>query len=348
MNTPKISIQIVTWNSEKFISDCLASIFAQTYRNFSVLMIDNASVDETVEIVKTRFPEVKIITNSKNLGFSRAHNQGFVLTKNVEYVLVSNADIILEDNFLENLVKTAEDHSEAGSFSGKILRIEFTDFELNQQEKKKIIDTVGLSISKSRVFKDIGQGQNENPIFNRPGYVFGVSGALTFFRREALEDIKLEIKRNKLITNEEYYDEDFFAYREDIDLAWRLQTAGWRAYYEPEAVAYHFRSARAVSKKRPLAFIKNRREKSPLINYLSYRNHIYTLLKNEDWHNFLLDFPRILFFEKAKFWYILFFEPATLKAWRDIFKNFVLMLKKRRKISALHQINWRAIRKSFI
>ncbi|MFN3301467.1 MAG: glycosyltransferase, partial [Patescibacteria group bacterium] len=104
----KISIQIVTWNSRKFLSECLNSIFNQTYKDFSILIIDNASNDGTIEFIKENYPTLNILRNSKNLGFATAHNQGLRLFENSPYVLLINPDVILEKDWLEKILSVIE------------------------------------------------------------------------------------------------------------------------------------------------------------------------------------------------------------------------------------------------
>lgn len=342
----KVAIQIVTWNSLKFLPDCLKSIFNQTYKDFSVLVIDNASNDQTIEFVKENYPEVVVLRNNKNLGFSAAHNQGIKLNQNADYILVVNPDIILEKYWLEKILPVIEEDKKIGAIGGKLLKIYTSDLELNEKVRTTIIDSTGLKIFRSRQVIDRGENELDQKQYERKEEVFGLSGACVLFRRQALEDIKLKTKNYKLKIFEEYFDEDFFSYKEDVDLSWRLRLRGWKIVYFPEAVAYHYRQVFSA-KNKIREIIKRRKEKSPLVNYLSYRNHLFCLIKNDCFINFLKDLPFIIFYEFKKLIYLFFFEPRTLKAYWEIFKNLSKMIKKRRYIMKNKKIDAKEMRQWF-
>jgi GT2 family glycosyltransferase len=315
----KVSIQIVTFNSLKFLPECLKSIFNQTFKDFFVLIIDNASNDETVKYLEDNFPQIKIIKNSKNLGFAKAHNQGISISKS-EYILIMNPDVILEKDFLEKLVKEAEKDKKIGSLGGKLLKFKFDN---NCPIKTNIIDSAGLKILKSREVINRGEGEIDNGQYDKKEEVFGISGACVLFRREALEDVKVPIYKKEKNLFFEYFDQDFFAYKEDVDLAWRLRLFGYKSIYLPEAKAYHFRKI-SVNKKF---------KKPALINFLSYRNHLWMLLKNESFKNLFLNFFPIFWYQLKKEIYLLFTQPLVLlygiiSFWKVFFK----MLQKRRYI----------------
>ena len=182
------------------------------------------------------------------------------------------------------------------------------------------LDHVGLKIFKSGKVVDRGENELDRGQYNSQGQVFGVSGACAFYRLVALEDIKF---------NNEYFDEDFFAYKEDIDISYRLRWRGWKIYYCPQAISYHHRQVFG-GKVNIKDFILRRQKRSSLLKYYSYRNHLYLLIKNKSLINFFRDFFFIFFYELGKFFYILFFEPKTLEAIRDVLNNYLKMFKKRR------------------
>lgn len=360
----KVSIQIVTWNSLKFLPDCLTSIFNQTNKNFSVLVIDNASTDSTIDFLRSHYPAIKILRNHKNLGFTTAHNQGIRLTirrqplKDNHYILILNPDIILKDDFLEKILPAIEKNKKIGAIGGKLFKIYTSDEEIQEKTKTKIIDSVGLKIFKNRRVINQGEGEIDKGQYDREKTVFGLSGACVLYRLSALEDIKIpkyttnsQIYLNSLKHNEqarvgyEYFDEDFFAYKDDIDLAWRLNQRGWQLFYFPLAQAYHFRQIAGREKTNLLEIIKNRKQRSHYLNYLSYRNHLFCLIKNESLINFLKDFPFIFFYELKKFLYLLFFEPRIIKALFDVFKKLPVMLKKRQLIQKIKKISTEDFRK---
>ena len=333
-----MTIIIVTWNSLKFLSFCLKSIFKQTFTDFSVIVVDNASQDKTVEFIKENYPQVTILRNTRNLGFAHANNQGIQLSKS-PYILFSNPDIILEPDFLEKAIKSIEKEEKIASVGGKLLKLK-ADFSLDQLpeiKKTDIIDSCGLEIFKSGKVIEWGMGERDSEKYSKEKEIFGVSGALVLYKKEVLEDLALAISfRDK--THLEYFDEDFFAYKEDVDLAWRARLYGYKAVFNPKARAYHFRSVDQF---------RRRKERPKLINILSYKNHLLTLVKNLTVTQFFLFWPFIIFYELKKFFYILFFERSTLLGLVQFFKKFSLAWRKRGIIMTKRRVSDKEVRQWF-
>lgn len=307
---PKVTISLLTWNGEKYLPWLLNSLEAQTFKNWELLVLDNASQDNSVNIVSEHMPKAKIIKQKKNIGFSRGHNL-LINWSNSDYVLILNQDVILEPDYLQKCVEFMEANQKAGSVSGKLL---YWDFESAQ--KTNMIDSFGLKINRQRKVTDIDQGKEDYKLDNQE--VFGVSATAALYRRRALETIKMS----------EYFDEDLFAYKEDIDLAWRLRLFGWQNWLVAGALAYHHRSVSGVGN------LKNRRQGKQMANKLSYRNHLLLIYKNDFLKNRLRDFWPICWYEFRKFCYILFFEINTLKGLSGYFK---LLSKMRQKQKYIHK-----------
>ena len=260
----KVSINLVTWNGAKYIDNCLRSVLAQTYKDYSILIIDNCSSDETVPIIKEQFPQLNVIQHKENFGFAKAHNQAVHWSKS-DYILMLNQDVVLAPGYLENIVSFLDKNPMAGSVSGKILR-------LQEDQKTNYIDTVGLRIYKNYRVVDMGAGEMDEGQYDAITEVFGVSGALPVYRRKALEEV---------IYLQEYFDESFFMYKEDVDLAHRLLTAGWTSWRIPMAIAYHDRTVSSPYEKMSAVKVaKNWTHKSKFSKFYSYRNHLYFLKKN--------------------------------------------------------------------
>lgn len=334
----KVTINIVTWNSGVYLPFCLSAIYQQVYRDFNVLVIDNGSSDETLKLLQDNFPEVKILRNTQNLGYARAHNQGIKLTKS-QYILIMNPDVILTPNYLKNVVKAAEERKGISSFGGKLLKFHFKAQDLREIEFTDKIDSIGIQPYKNRRFVNQGEGQAADSNYSAPKEIFGVTGALLFLRRSDLE---------KVIIGNEYFDEDFFAYKEDIDLAWRLQLFGFRSLYIPTALAFHHRQAQALTSKKIKEVIASRRLKTKMVNYYSYRNHLFLILKNEFLSQILRNFPRIFWYEFKKLVYLLFFEPDTLRVYKDFLRQLPKIMKKRKLILKHNKARFQEIKKWFI
>ncbi|QIB27577.1 glycosyltransferase family 2 protein [Caloranaerobacter azorensis] len=302
----KVTIQIVTYNSEKDIIKCINSINQQTYRNIEVIVIDNNSTDKTVELLLNKYSNITLIINNKNLGFCKGHNIGFREGKG-DYVIILNPDVILDKHFVEQVVKAMEGNPDVGLISGKILRMKQNFITTN------IIDSTGIVMARNRRAYDRGQGEEDKGQYDEKNIIFGVCGAAAVYRRKMLEDVKID---------NEYFDENFFAYKEDVDLSWRAKLFGWKCLYVPSAVAYHKRGWKESSRKEIPLFLRIH----------SIKNRYLTIIKNDNIISYLKDLPFILAFDIGIFVYCLFKEPKTLKYILCTIKLLPDTIKKRKQI----------------
>jgi len=327
----------------RYIFDCLESLMRQSFRDFSILVIDNGSDDGTVEFIRSNYPTVSILQNFKNLGFSKANNQGIQLAKS-DYVLVMNPDVVLADDFLEKLVAFANQHPTGASFGGKILKFHSEAIDDNDQSglremvKSDIIDSAGLKIFKSRRVINRGEGEKDNGQYNKAEEVFGLTGACVLYRKSALEDVAV---RN------EFFDADFFIYKEDIDLAWRLRLYGWLNWYYPDAVCHHRRRLVNYETKGIKKVISQRQDVSKMLRALSFRNHHLLLVKNDQSLNVILHLPWILPRELKIIIYALIFEPFQYRSLVRFFQLLPATLMKRQVIMAHKKVQPKEIRKWF-
>ena len=331
-----VSINILTYNAQDLIEPCLNSVLKQTYKNFEVLVIDNASDDETLKRAK-KFP-IKTIENKKNLGFSAGHNIGIKQSRG-GYVLCLNQDIVLDKDFLKNAVEAMEKNpacrrgrDKIGSVQCKLLKIR----NINQP-KSKTIDHTGLVILKNRRVIARGQGERDKGQY-KAGEIFGVDGAAPIYRRKALEDTKI---------NDEYFDEDFFAYKEDVDLAWRLRLYGWKAVYQPQSIAYHLRTAGERAVRNYISVAKERRKLSKFAKFHSFKNDRLMRIKNELPDLFFRDILYIIIKEIGAWAYVLIFERYTWKAIKSLIKQIPRAWRKREIIMARKRVGIKTMGKWF-
>lgn len=314
----KVSIIFALYNSQKFIKPVFDAAFAQTHKDIEVIAVIG-NYDGSKEEIAQNYPQVKIIDPGKNLGFAAANNLG-IRSSVGEFIQLVNQDLILEPNYVEEILKAFNDPKVAAA-TGKLLRY---DFEKNQ--KLKIIDTIGIAMSVSGRARDRGQNQIDNGQFdklqitnNKFQTVFGVSGAGPMYRKSALEQVKFE---------QEYFDEDFFMYWEDVDLSWRFNNSGLKNVYVPSAVAYHGRTAgqAAGGYLHLFKFIKHHSKLNKQILKWNYKNHILMYIKNAKhiWH------PAFIGREIVMLGYIVVFEISTLKVLPELFRQIPRILKKRK------------------
>ncbi|MBI3572605.1 MAG: glycosyltransferase, partial [Candidatus Kerfeldbacteria bacterium] len=300
------------------LPSCLESIREQTLQPHSILIVDNASVDGTVEWLREEWPHVHLLRNTRNMGFGRAHNQALRIGQQA-YVLILNPDVVLTPNWLAQGVDWMESHPHAGSLGGLLRRFTYSREELKTVEFSDIIDSAGLHGFRSRHFVDRGAGLVDRGQFGQPEQVFGLSGACVLFRREALESIRWK---------NEFFDEDFFGYKEDIDLAWRLQRQGWEAWFVPRLVAYHHRHIQGAERQSTRAIIHHHRSRDRMIAAYSYRNHWLLLLKHESAQTWLRDWPWILAYELKKLAFTVIQRPSNLSVLISVIRLFPRMRQK--------------------
>lgn len=223
----RVAIVLVNWNGARFLPSCLNALAVQSWCEFRVVLVDNASSDGSVEVARRHFPELELVQNRSNLGFSRANNAGVdraLADPAVDYVLTLNNDTIAAPDFVERLV-TAADRSpeDFGSWQGKVVFA----------EDPRILDAIGLELGWNSVptqlgYRDIDVGQYKS------ASVYGVNAAAALYSRRFIEAVSIK---------GEFFDSDFFSYLEDVDVAVRGVGAGWRAGYVEDAVVRHVGSA---------------------------------------------------------------------------------------------------------
>jgi GT2 family glycosyltransferase len=336
-----MSVNLLTQNGRKFVRNCLDAIFLQGYRPLEILIMDNDSTDGTGEFIEQHYPSVRLIKNKKNIGFGAGYNE-LIKQSRGEFVLCINQDTVLDKKIIENAVRVFLQDPKIGAIQTKVFQLK----EINGVfQKSKLIDTTGLLISKSRQVVNRGQGEEDQGQFNQKEEIFGADGAIAFFRRAALEDVKLP---NQNVSNSyEYFDEDFFAYKEDIDLTWRLRLAGWKTRYVPQCIGWHARTFRGENLS-PWKFVQQRRYISLPLKHLSFKNHRLTLIKNEIPWLFFKHLPWIIPREVGNWIYVLGFEKGRWKAIKGLFQQIPSALKKRKIIMANRKIDTREMNKWFL
>lgn len=311
MTTPTVSIGIVSWNSADVIEPCLRAVRALSWPEVEVRVLDNASTDDSWARIEAATTPDERLRAPVNLGFSAGHNRLIDATSG-DYYLALNPDVEVSPTFLDVLVGACEAQPTAGAATGKLLRFQPPD----------VIDSTGIVMLPSQRHLDRGADEVDRGQYDRPtpGYgratpVFGASGAAALYRRTMLLDTKVQ---------HEYFDEDFFAYREDADLAWRAQLLGWECLYVPDAVARH---GRRVTPER-------RASLSPLINRYSVRNRFLLRLKNQTWRHALTFLGPGLLRDLQVIAYVLLREWSSIPGLMDVCRLLPRMLAKRRSIMA--------------
>ncbi len=240
-----VSIIIPNWNGRRYLEKCFSSLKKLNYLNYEIILVDNASKDDSVEFTRKNYPQVKIIQNKKNLGFAEANNIGYQNSKG-EYILFLNNDTEVKPDFLTILVKEIEEDENIGGVQPKIL----------QMDNPQNLDCIGGFLTSTGVLYHFGYGKAADDLkYNQKMEIFSVKGVAMLFRRRVLEKVGL-------------FDKDFFAYFEETDLCHRIWMAGYKIFYIPQAVIYH--KGGGTAKK-----IRN-----SIIEFHSFKNRINSYVKN--------------------------------------------------------------------
>ena len=315
-----LSIVLVTWNSAPYLRRCLDGILQQTYRDRELIVVDNASSDTSVEIVAPH--ATRVIRNDTNRGFSAAVNQGLAAASG-EFLLILNPDCYLLPDYAERLIEVLGE--DVGSATGLLIRAQGWDIE-----PTNLIDSMGIRMTRTGRHLDLHQGApaNRQPPTANPFEVFGVSGAAAMFRVAFLRDVSID---------GEAFDEDFFAYREDADLAWRGRLRGWRAVCEPRAVAYHVRRVTPAARRRLPADV----------NMHSVKNRFLLRIRNEGMYLAFRNAPFELARDLVVLLAALTIERSSLPAFAWLWRNRKRVLAKRRAIQSRRTVSDRDLARWF-
>src|SRR5436190_526926 len=309
-----VSVTIVTYNSGRFIKRCLESVLEQKYQNLEVVIVDNASTDGTVDILEQFAETCRIYYNDANLGFAAAQNQAIGLAQG-EWVLTLNPDVLLLPNFVQAMVDAGNVDPKIGTVCGKLLSI-LSTFDLPE---KQLVDSTGIYFTPMLRHLDRGSQEIDNGHYLNFEYVFGATAAAALYRRQMIDDISI---------SGEFFDPDFFVYREDADVAWRAQLMGWRCMYTPHARGYHVRNV----------LPGNRRALPPEINMHSVKNRFLMRMKNISGDLYRQNWFSITLRDLAVVGCCLLREHTSLKAFWFLAKNWKRVMAKRKLIQGRRMV----------
>jgi N-acetylglucosaminyl-diphospho-decaprenol L-rhamnosyltransferase len=226
---PRISFIILSWNTCSLLNECLASIaqFAGAW-DHEIIMIDNGSKDGSQEMVRTRFPYVRLVQNQENVGFSRGNNQGVNMSTG-QYLLLLNSDAMLKQGTLDTLISLAQTQPGLGMVGARLINPDGT-FQASHTRFPNLWREFLILSRLGQIFMGRWYPSHGPEIDKGPQKVDYVEGACMLFKREAY----LEVGG---------LDESYFMYAEDVDLCFRLRQKGWQIWYHPEAEVIHYGGA---------------------------------------------------------------------------------------------------------
>jgi len=241
LSEPRVSVIIPNWNGARFLRMCLDSLRRQTYRDFETIVVDNASTDESVELMRRDYPEVRLVCLPENLGLTGGVNAG-IREALGEIIVLFNNDTEADEDWLAELAAALAAHPEAGMAATKMRLF----------DRRSVIHSAGDTYRADGIPGNRGVWEEDAGQYDEDVWVFGPCGGAAAYRRSLLDEIGL-------------FDEDLFMYCEDVDMAWRAQLAGHRCIFAPRAIIYHRLSATGGGK---------------IASFHTGRNTIYVIAKD--------------------------------------------------------------------
>jgi len=308
MSLPKVAVVILNWNGKDFLQKFLPNVLSHSPEG-SVYVADNASTDDSLILLKEKFPEVKIVINESNGGFAKGYNDALRKIE-AEYYVLLNSDVEVSPNWIEPIIKLMDIDRNIAACQPKIL-------DYNNKNKFEyagaaggFIDKYGYPFCRGRIFNEIEEDSNQ---YNDIREIFWATGACMFVRSSVYHNLQ-------------GFDEDYFAHMEEIDLCWRMKNTGHKIFVVPSSVVYHVGGGTL-------------NKVNPRKTFLNFRNNLTTLLKNDQsgflffkfWYRLILDgVAGIVFVLKGDFSHCI----AIIKAHFAIYGNLGKTLRKRKEFKS--------------
>ena len=261
MINPSVAVIIVNWNSYKFTFDCITSLKKCNYSNFKIILVDNGSIDFSIEQLRKDFKSLDIIKNKSNLGFTGGNNIGIskALKESFDYVMLLNNDTKVNADFLSLLVERLKNENNLGAIQPLILQMD---------NKNKVWNAGGVFIRLFGLPKVIDKGKNINSINTNKYYTEWISGCCIMLKSKVINKVGL-------------LDNSFFAYFEDVDWSLRIKNEGYLLGIDNRSIIYHYESGSSkTSSKLKEGFL------NPIVHYYNFRNHIKLIKKHINYFNF--------------------------------------------------------------
>jgi GT2 family glycosyltransferase len=308
----KVAVGIINYGDYQHLPVCLDSVKRQSLKADRIMLLDNQSRAEAIRPIASAYPDVDLLSMRENLGYSGGANRIIGEAEGYEYVLLLNPDAVLDSRCLEQMVLAMDSAPGAGSVGGKLVLGDPQFGNGPGATGPRILDSTGHLVFRNRRVIDRGHDEQDVGQYDRPEEIFSVCGAAVLFRRAMLEEVEI---------GGEYFDEDFFAYKEDVDICWRAQLLGWHSLYHPAATAYHLRGWKRRDDRRRVPWVRK---------YHSFKNHYLMMIKNELPALFWRDFLPILWLGVRATAYISVMEPALWRSVLDLRKYWPAAQHKRR------------------
>ena len=303
---PLISVIILNYNGKGFLEECIDSVLKSDYPNFEVILVDNASSDDSIGVIEKAFVQdnrLKIIRNNQNLMFTGGNNVGILQAKG-ELIIVLNNDTVVEKNWLKEISKAMQDERIAASQPKMLI----------YGSSPPILDYTVNTMDRYGFCNGIGRGTIDRGQYDGTDEIFYAAGAALVLRKKVLDEVGI-------------FDEKFGAHWEDVDLCWRIRLKGYKICFIPKAVVYHKGS-----------LTMTRFAKKNAVSWYVRKNRIAGLIKNYNTANLIMNLPVLLLIQFLLFlWELVCAKDTALAisspmAILSNIRNLRHLLKERRRI----------------
>lgn len=286
----RYAVGVINYRTYDDLRRCLDSVKQQSIPPTKMIVVDAESDPSQLALIRLSHPEVTCETGP-NRGYAGGANAILrsvdKLCPETEFVLILTPDVMLGSSFAAEVLTAMDRFSDVALASGKLMRPD-----------GHTVDSAGIVLPRNRRPRDRGSEEVDRGQYENTEFVFGVSGAALMLRRSAVPELALD---------GEVFDEDFFVYHEDTDLAWRANLLGWRSLYVPSALAIHRRR-----------WQRNERFRiDPAVRRHSFKNHYLQMIKNERGRDFLMNVPIFVSWELARLAFALLADRGILAAYAD-------------------------------
>jgi GT2 family glycosyltransferase len=219
---PKVAIVILNWNGRKYLEQFLPSVKLGNYKNVEIIVADNSSSDDSVEFLKSFYPDVRLIIFKENFGFAKGYNEALKQVDS-DYYIILNSDVEVQSGWISPMVELLESNKNIAACQPKILSFDNKKVFEYAGAAGGWLDKYGYPFAKGRIFDFCEEDKGQ---YDQQEEIFWASGAALFIRSSVFHEMK-------------GFDEFFFAHQEEIDLCWRIQLAGFKIFSCPSSVVYH-------------------------------------------------------------------------------------------------------------
>ncbi|MEO8862405.1 MAG: glycosyltransferase family 2 protein [Ginsengibacter sp.] len=313
MSLPSVAVVILNWNGKHFLEKFLPSIMASTYKNFQIVVADNASCDDSISFLKANYPKIKLIINDQNEGFAKGYNTALKQVTADYYVLL-NSDVEVSPGWIGPIISLMQADENIAACQPKILSYEHQNQFEYAGASGGFIDSLGYPFNRGRIFDTC---ENDEGQYNNSAQVFWATGAAMFVRSKLFHELN-------------GFDDYFFAHQEEIDLCWRFQRAGYKIYVEPSSVVYHVGGGTLPMGNRKKVF-------------LNFRNNLVMMAKNLPFSEVIWKIPYRIFLDAVAAYKFLFAGSwgtyLSIASAHFHFAGWLLFGKRGKKLPALKMQN---------